>query len=151
MADTGKRLAALEEVVDKYGSTPSGTWARIEIAHLVTDQGEVDRAIDELVAVNRKVRDSNPLKPLLLYNLGALYEKQGQLDQALASYQPLGDFKGFEVESYRALGRIYELQGKTDRAREMYEKFLEAERGRERGMNGDPETEIIQYRLGRLQ
>lgn len=151
MADTDKRLAALEDVVAKYGSTPSGTWARIEIAHLVTDKGDIDRAIAELVEVNRKVRSSNPLKPLLLYNIGALYEKQGQLEKALESYQPLGDFKGFEVESYRAMGRIYELQGNAAGAREMYEEFLAARSGQKSGAGGNPETEIIQYRLGRLQ
>ncbi|WP_457574730.1 YfgM family protein [Desulfolithobacter sp.] len=151
LLDENQRLSALEEVVARYGSTPSGTWARIEIAHLVTDKGDLDRAVAELVEVNGKVGSSNPLKPLLLYNIGALYEKQGQLEKALASYQPLGGFKGFEVESYRALGRIYELQGNTAGAREMYEKFLAARKEQGDSVGADPETEIIQYRLGRLQ
>jgi len=150
-AQGGEKKKLLAEVVDTFASTPAGMWGKIEIAHMAEAAGDTAGAIAGLSEVRKSVSQKNPVTPLLTYNLGLLYEKNNELDQALAAYQELNAFKGFEEISYKAMGRIYELQGNNDKALEMYKKYMETgEKG-----NGQPgsdlERSMIQARINRLQ
>ncbi len=146
-----KKQELLVQVVDEYGSTPSALWGRIELAHLAVERGELDKAIQQFSDVKSTVRAKNPVMPLVLYALGALYEKTNELDKAAASFNELSAFKGFESSSYEALGRVYEAQGKTANALEMYRKAIGTDAGGEGEPSASPGRETIQARINALQ
>lgn len=152
VAASGQREQLLHQVIDKYGSTPSALWARIELARLQQDKGNIAGAIAILEKVNSELSADDPAKPLVLFNLGGLYEQEKKPDQALLSYRELSGIKGFEAEAFKAMGRVYEQEKNRDKAAEMYRKYL-ALTGKEgqdtRG--GDPERKLIEARLNRLQ
>lgn len=154
-ADVAQKPELLQKVVADYGSTDAGVWARIEMAQLTLAQGETDKAVAELQAVQKSLDRDNPLMPLLLIKLAGLYENKNEQEQALALYGELSGFKGFAPRAYEAMGRIHEAQGKNDKAVEMYQKYL-AE-GSEKAAApavpaaADPERERIQARISALQ
>ncbi len=141
----------LAGVVDEYGSTSSGLWARIELAHLSVEDGDLDKAIQEYIGVQNEVSDTNPVRPLILYALGALHEKNNELDKAIASFEELKTYKGFEESTYEDLGRIYEQKGDKAKAVEMYKKALGDESEANPLQPGNPARETIQARINYLQ
>ncbi len=149
-AEGAKKQELLAKVVEQYGSTPSALWSRVELAHIAARNGHVDKALQGLSAVNRDVSAENPLKPLLLANLGALYMKKKDLDSALTSYLELSNFKGFDADAYRAMGRIYELRKKNGKAVEMYKKYLALSTANG-VMAADPDLDIVRAKIKRLQ
>jgi len=146
-----KKPELLAQVVDEYGSTSSGLWARVELAHLEVEKGELDNAIKQFNEVKNDVSAKNPATPLILYALGALYENKGELDKAVDSYTQLSAFKGFEASSYEAAGRIYEEKGQKAKALEMYKKALGSDTEPGSLKPGDPARETIQARINYLQ
>jgi predicted negative regulator of RcsB-dependent stress response len=154
-AEDAKKPELLKKVAEDYGSSAAGTWAKIEIAQLTLAQGDTDMAIADLQAVRKSTAKDNPLTPLLLFKLAGLLENKNDQEQALALYDELSRFKGFEAVAYEAMGRIYELQDKKDKALEMYQKYLAA--GGEEGVAPagpaavDPDREMIQARVNALQ
>ncbi|MDW7772006.1 MAG: tetratricopeptide repeat protein [Desulfobulbaceae bacterium] len=150
-AEGEERKQQLAEIIDEYGSTSAGMWGRIELAHMAAQEGDFDQAIARLTEVRESVSAKNPVTPLLIYNLGSLYEKNENPDQALNSYNELLAFKGFEPIAYKALGRIYELQGSNDKALEMYEKYMETTDNGTGQPAADPDRSMVQAKISRLE
>ena len=146
------KITALKTVAEEYGSTPSAVWSRIELAHIDQAGGKFADALDKLVKINSTLKSDDLLKPLLLVNIGALYEQEKQLDKAVALYKELQTFNGFDKDAANRLGRVYEAQGKNDKAREMYEQYLllSAGDGADPRQN-DPVRAMVQASLNRLQ
>ncbi|MCI5224809.1 MAG: hypothetical protein D3924_19615, partial [Candidatus Electrothrix sp. AR4] len=86
LLDGEQRKIALEKVADDYSSTPSATWSRIELAHIEQADEKPKAAIDRLEALNSELTDKDLLKPMVLTNLGGLYEQNKQLDKAVSAY-----------------------------------------------------------------
>lgn len=146
-----KKQGMLNQVVDEYASTSSGLWGRIELAHLAVEQGELVKAIQDFNDVNNDVSAKNPVKPLVLYALGALYEKNNELSKAVDSFNELSTYKAFELSSYEALGRLYEEQEQKAKAVEMYKKALGADPEVDPLQPANPNRETIQARINFLQ
>lgn len=150
--DDKDKKELLELVIQEYGSTPSALWGKVELAHLAVRQGKLDEAMELLVAVNKKVKAADPLKPLLLLKLAALGENGGHLEKALAYHKELTTFKSFEADAYQAMGRIYELQENTVSALEMYEKYLQLTDEKEGVSSGNDQFRaIVQTRVNHLK
>ncbi|NOX79629.1 MAG: tetratricopeptide repeat protein [Deltaproteobacteria bacterium] len=149
-AKGAKKQELLAKVAKQYGSTPAALWSRVELAHIAARNGHIDKALQGLAAVNREVSAENPIKPLLLANLGALYMKNNNLDSALASYLELSSFKGFDADAYRAMGRIYELRKENAKAVAMYKKYLSLSAANG-GLAADPDLTIVRAKIKRLQ
>lgn len=141
----------LEKVVQEYGATSSGLWAKIELAFLEEKEGQRPKAISRLEAVNADLAPKSLLKPLVLGKLAALYEDEKQFDKALAYYNELAAKEGFAPEAYRAMGRVNEQLGKGAEAAAMYGKYLELT-GTPGGQGkSDPVREMVQSRLNQLK
>lgn len=119
-----QKKAALQKVADKFGSTPSSIWSRVELAHIDQEAGDIKGAIDKLTAISSDLTQTSLLKPLILVNLGGLYEQDKQLDKAVTVFQELKGLNGFESAAVSSLGRVYENQGNMDKAVDMYQQYL---------------------------
>ncbi len=152
LLDGEAKVSALQTVTNKYSSTPSALWSRVELARIEQADGKLADAISKLVEINGTLKEDDMLKPLVLMNIGGLYEQVKQLDKAVEVYKELQSFKGFDKEALNSLGRVYEAQGKKDEARGMYEQFLllaasdDPVAGRT-----DPVKKMVQASLNRLQ
>jgi predicted negative regulator of RcsB-dependent stress response len=151
-AEAGDKKQQLQQVVKEFGSTSSGFWGRIELAHLAAAEGNLTGAIEELTDIQSSVSDKDPLAPLLHYNLALLHEKNSELNSAIAALTALSGFKGFEKIAYEAMGRLYEKQGSREKALEMYRKYMSFG-GPEAGGQppADPDRSMIQARIHRLE
>jgi predicted negative regulator of RcsB-dependent stress response len=150
-----EKKAALQKIADDYSSTPSALWSRIALAHLEQEEKNFKGAIAQLTAVEKEVEAKNPLKPLLLVNLGTLYEQEKQFDKAESVYQQLKDIKGFEPMALDSLGRVYEAKGDKDKAVQVYQQYMgltEMSKDKNDGAlpRNFPEQEIVEASLNRL-
>lgn len=118
------RAAALSDVVTQYGNTSSSTWAEVELAHLDMKNGEFTRAAEKYTALNQKIKEDNPLKPLILFGLAQAYEADKKYSEASTQYNILKEFKGFEPVGYTGLGRLEEVQGNIDKAIAVLNNFV---------------------------
>ena len=151
-----QKNAALQKVADNHGSTPSSTWSRIALAHIDQEAGDVKGAIDKLTAISSDLVQTSLLNPLVLVNLGGLYEQDKQLDKAVTVYQELKGVSGFEPVAVSSLGRVYESQGDKEKAIDMYQQYLILTT-KEGGVAGAmpqqdaPARAMVQAGLNRLQ
>jgi predicted negative regulator of RcsB-dependent stress response len=153
--DIKQKAVALQKVAEEYGTAPAGVWSRIALAHLDQEAGKIKEAIAKLTAVDAETPVKSPLKPLLLVNLGGLYEQEKQFDKAEAVYLQLKDSKGFEPMALNSLGRVYEAIGSKDKAVQMYQQYMGlTEMGKEKKEGAPtvkfPEQEIVKASLNRL-
>lgn len=118
------RAAALSEVVTQYGNTSSSTWAEVELAHLDMKSGEFKGAAEKYKALNQKIEEGNPLKPLIIFGLAQAYEGDNKYSEASTQYDLLKEFKGFESVGYIGLGRLEEVQGNIDKAIAVLNNFI---------------------------
>ena len=141
----------LDKVVQEYEATPSGMWARIELAFLDEKEGQASKAIARFEAINAGLTMQSLLKPLVLGKLAALHEKEKQFDKALLFYGEQATKEGFAPEAYRAMGRVNEQMGKSTEAAAMYGKFLELTASQGGQQKNDPVREMVQSRLNQLK
>jgi len=141
----------LEKVVQEYGSTPSGLWAKIELGFLEEKEGQRPRAITRFEEINAALAAQSLLKPLVIGKLAALYEDENQWDKALAYYTDLAGKEGFAADAYRAMGRVNEALGKNAEAATMYGKYLELTNPQDGQSKNDPAREMVQSRLNQLK
>ncbi|PIE56001.1 MAG: hypothetical protein CSA34_06200 [Desulfobulbus propionicus] len=150
MAATADKDMQLQGVIDEYGSTPSGIWARIELARYHVEQGERQQGIAELEAVKKDLGADSSLLPLVLLNLGGLHEEEDKLNVAVAEYEELSRITGFSADAWFALGRVAEEQGKPQEAVSFYQKYLGVVANKQ-GSIPDSRQQMVEERIGRLQ
>ncbi len=152
LLDGDQKKAALEKVAESFSSTPSATWSRVKLAHLDQAEGNLKAAIEKLTAISSGLKDTDLLKPLVLVNIGGLYEQDQQLDKALALYRQLQNIKGFEPQAASSLGRVYELQGNREKAVQMYQQYLTLTTVEGTApQQDDPARTMVRASLNRLQ
>ncbi len=119
-----QRVAALDKTTDDFSSTPSAVWSQIQLTHLEQKEGKYKEAVERLEALNSELKEDDLLKPLLMANLGALYEQQKDLDKAVIVYEKLQQKEGFEKMALSSLGRVYENMGNKEQAVAMYQRYM---------------------------
>lgn len=150
-AEGAEKQELLINVVDDFGSTSSGLWARIELAHSFTADGDTEKAIEGLRDVKKTVSGKNPVMPLLLADLAGLYEMTDQSDKAIGVYNELVGYQRFSAVAEKAMGRLFEQQGNTEQAVAMYQKYLAASEQENGPGAADPDYEIIKSKMAALQ
>jgi len=141
----------LEKVVQEYGATHSGLWAKIDLAFLDEKEGQPLKAITRFEEINAGIAVQSLLKPLVLGKLAALHENEKQFDKALVFYSELAGKEGFAPEAYRSMGRVNEQLGKGTEAAAMYGKYLELTSSPGGQQKNDPVREMVQSRLNQLK
>ena len=149
-----QRAAALNKVKDEFSSAPSAVWAQVQLAHLAQKEGRYKEAVAGLEALNKELGEEELLKPLVLANLGALYEQNKELDKAVGMYEKLQKKEGFEAQALSSLGRVYEAMGKKDQAVAIYQRYMSLT-GNKEGVTGPaPQNslarDMVQASLNRL-
>lgn len=123
-SEQAARADALRAVAEKYDSTSSALWARVELAHLDMQKGLFDEASKQYQAILSDVKTSTPLYPLIIFSLAQSLEGAKRYQEAFNQYDLLKDIKGFEQMAYTGMGRIEEAQGNNDKAIAIYNNFL---------------------------
>ncbi|MBW1635433.1 MAG: tetratricopeptide repeat protein [Deltaproteobacteria bacterium] len=122
--DDGDKAASLTGVVEKFSSTKSAEWARIELAHLDMKNGEYAAAAEKYFAELKLVDRESPLYGLLLYGTGRALEAEKKYTESAAQYSLLKEIKGYEPVGYSGLARIEETQGNYEKAYTIYNNYL---------------------------
>jgi len=125
LKETGSAQAeALQHVAEKYISTPSGLWAKVELAHMAMAERKFGEASSGYAAIHKEVKKENPLFPLTLYGIAQAEEAQGNGDAAYASFDQLKSVAGYELTGYTGMARILEAKGEVDKALGIYGQYL---------------------------
>jgi predicted negative regulator of RcsB-dependent stress response len=153
--DGDQQKAALQKVTDDYSSTPSATWSQVELAHIDQAAGETKAAVSKLETLSSELSEKDLLKPLVLANLGGLYERDKQWDKAVSIYEQLKNTSGFEAMAQNSLGRVYESQGSNDKAIQAYQRYMsltdkKSEGGGSAPGQNSPARNMVQASLNRL-
>lgn len=119
--DAEARNTELQRVITEYSGSGAAMWSRIRLAHEQAEKKDYARAREELAAIKKDVSSGSPLFPLILFDLGQVYEMSGDLDNALSQYAALREIPGFVVIGYLGEARIYEQKKDSVKARETYE------------------------------
>jgi len=78
-----------EEIVDNYGSAPSGNLARYYLGMSYLKKGEYEKAIDELKSYDA---EDNIIGALALGGIAGAYAELGNKDEALSYYKKAADW-----------------------------------------------------------
>ncbi len=114
----------LRKVAEKYSSTSSALWAKVELAHLDTVKGAYPDAVAKYRKIHAEIDTTNPLSPLVLYSLAQALEADKKFPEAAKEYDVLKGFKGYENIAYSGIGRLEEVQGNLEKAIAVYNNFL---------------------------
>ena len=118
------RTEALQKVVKEFGSTGSGTWARINLANLAMENKNYAKAATLYGTVNGELTSKNPLYSLSLYGLAQAREADKKYDAAVDAYAKLKEQAGYKTIGYEGMARVYEAQGKKEKALGIYGQYL---------------------------
>lgn len=94
--------------------------ARALKALIIWKKGDIDKAIETLEDVLKKVETTN-----IYGSLGYLYILKGDLDKALEFNLKAYDYNSSNAVILDNLGQVYYLRGEYDKATEIYEKLME--------------------------
>ncbi|RJX26886.1 MAG: hypothetical protein C4531_14810 [Desulfurivibrio sp.] len=119
--DAEARNTELQRVIAEYSGSGAAMWSRIRLAHEQAEKKDYAKAREELAAIKKDVSSDSPLFPLILFDLGQVYEMSGDLDNALSQYAALREIPGFVIIGYLGEARIYEQKKDSVKARETYE------------------------------
>lgn len=124
-SDGDQRVSQLKELSAKYGKKGSGSWGMVEQGHMAFKEGKFQEAVKLYESVIASLSSSNPLLPLVQYNLAQAYENLPDQAKAKTIYQTLLTSKGFAGEGNLGLARLAEAEGKTDEAKAKYQAYVD--------------------------
>lgn len=109
---------AIKVFEEAIGVDPKNTEIKNNLASAYIMKGELDKAKPLL----KQVLD-DPLYPtpqFAYFNLARIYERQGNIDEAIEQYELALDIRPEYVDAHYNLGLLYLQQGRTDRAIEQF-------------------------------
>lgn len=126
--NTAANLTQLQDIVDQYGSTPSGPIAQLALAAGYYTQGQYSQA-QQIYTTFSQTYPEHPMCATAEFAIGRCQEAAGQSDLALDTFKR---FIAQHADHYLApvaelaQGRCLEEQGKLEAARVHYEDFIAA-------------------------
>ncbi len=121
--DTVVRRIALDKVGKEYPGSGAALWSRITLAHELVDKKDYARAREEIASIKGDLSKSNPLYPLIMFDLGQVYEMNGDFDDALKQYTSLREIPGFVILGYLGEVRVYEQKNDAVKVKETLEQL----------------------------
>lgn len=128
--ETKSVVEALEKVRAEHGGRKAARMAGYTLASIYNNNGDTDQALAVSEELLRSITPAEQsLKPILLYNIGGLYEVKRNYDLAAKSYATLLADKELMIPDFRqdvllALGRVMSAAGKKDEAVKYYEDII---------------------------
>jgi FimV-like protein len=120
--DPAQQIMGLEEIVNKYGGTPTGEVAMIYLGNAYLYSGELDKAMESFEDASP---DSDMLRAATLAGEAAVYEARGNAAEAAPLFEKAADTFNNELlasERYLMAGRNYAESGDLEKAKELLEK-----------------------------
>lgn len=122
-------VVALEKVRTEYGGRQGARLATFALVNLYVISNDSDKALPLAENLLQTLKPSEiSLKPLLLNNMGGLYENGGDLQRAGTSYEALLALNPLEpalrMETIMALARVQTAAGQQDKAIELYQTVV---------------------------
>lgn len=142
--DPAQQIMGLEEIVEKYGSTPTGEVAMIYLGNSYLYSGELDKA---MAAFEDASPGTDMLRAAATAGEAAVLEARGNNAEAAALFEKAADSFDNELlssERYLTAGRNYGEAGNMEKAREMLEKVKEYKNTK---FHPDAERLMAQYKL----
>lgn len=118
--------ADFNQLIDKYGSKPSGRLARLNYAQLCLAAGKADVALSHFEACLAALGDDSAWREVVLSGLAHALVQTGQHAQAAARFEELlsGEGTVFKAEALFQLGWLYDKTGESEKGRQAYERLL---------------------------
>ena len=152
LLDGSQKKEALQALIEKYGSTLTAVWSKVELARMDEAAGDIHGAIDKLLSISSSLEQKSLIKPLVLVSLGGLYEQDKQPDKALDIYEQLKTFQGFASFAVNSMGRVYEVKGDTTEAVRLFKEYLRMTMVDGKAPQGNnPVRAMVQATLNRLE
>ncbi|MDX9757589.1 MAG: tetratricopeptide repeat protein [Bacteroidota bacterium] len=142
--DPARQIMGLEEIVNKYGGTPTGDVAMIYLGNAYLYAGELDKAME---AFEDASPDAVMLRAAALAGQAAVLEARGKSAEAAELFEESAaafDNELLASERYVLAGRNYAEAGNKEKARELLEKVLDLKTAR---FHPDAERLLSQYNL----
>lgn len=122
-------LSALEKVRADYQGRQGSRLASYALVNLYAAQNAADKALPLAENLLQTLKPAEmSLKPLLLNNLGGLYESSGDFQRAGKSYEAILALNNLEpalrMETLMALGRVKTAEGQKDEAISFYQTVI---------------------------
>ena len=118
--------AALEKILQQYGSTTVATDALVDLGNIYFGQGLYDKAIPCYNDFLQRTDRTHPLRDPVLVSLGETYEAKESYEDALKIYQLLAKEGApvYQTQVQLYLGRVYEAMGDKTQAMVHYDNYL---------------------------
>jgi tetratricopeptide (TPR) repeat protein len=129
-AATEAALAAVDadfnQLIDQFGSKPSGRLARLNYAQLCLAAGKADLALPHFKACFTALGDDPAWREVVLSGLAHALVQTGQHAQAAARFEELlsGEGTVFKAEALFQLGWLYDKTGESEKSRKAYERLM---------------------------
>ena len=142
--DPAQQVMGLEEIVEKYGGTPTGEVAMVYLGNAYLYSGEYDKA---LAAFEDASPGTDMLRAAALAGQAAVYEAKENHAEAAELFERAAD--GFDnellsSERYLLAGRNFAEAGNMEKAREL---LLKVKEGKSTRYQPDAERMLAQYGL----
>ena len=114
------------KIIDKYSGNRGGKIARVELANISINAGDIDSAIDLYRKALEDFSDNQTVKNIILSNLGYAYEEKNDLQSALNYFAMIVSEPDtfLKDEALFNLGRIYAAMGNEKMSRDAYKKIV---------------------------
>jgi predicted negative regulator of RcsB-dependent stress response len=122
-SDWEKLIPDLKRFISEHGGTAPALNARIELAKALLETKRYEDAIKTGKEALELAPSGHSLRPLILYQLGYIYESAGKPDEAAGEWTSLKELgmPDMEREADWNLGRILEGKKEFAKAAEMYQ------------------------------
>jgi tetratricopeptide (TPR) repeat protein len=123
-------LAAVEadfiQLIDKYGSKPSGKLARLNYAQLCLAAGKAEAAKAQFMASLKALGDDPAWREVTLSGLAHALAQTGEYAKAAERFEELLASEGnvLKADALFQLGWLYAKTGDSDNGRQAYERLL---------------------------
>lgn len=125
-ADLSKTLS---DFIRDFPSHPLSTLAEFDRLILMAEQGNWASVKELGLGLMKKISPGTPLYPILLRHIAFAYEKLGDYENALKTWELLAENAPdlWHRDIFWHLGRVLEAMGKGSEAEKYFQKALEAE------------------------
>ena len=117
--------ARYAEIADAHAGTVSGALARLEVADLMLQNGEIEPALETFRTLRAEAPSRPSLQGLILQREGQALEQANRPKEAAEVYEQAAALDGYPLRDYALAdaARTRAQAGETDAARSDYEKL----------------------------